>query len=535
VSAQTVTVYERARDAESAGHFDLAETLYLQARRMGDAGRVAWRVGRFTDAARHYLDGAMPVEAAACFHRAGDLARCLDTLLRTPKDGPSYRRACQLAIRVASERGSLDLNLDHFVARFLSSPPRDEHELEAFERAAKLYERFAMYESAADVLSRIVDAQPQHPDAARRLDRVLRASQPGAVDAATASQDLAFAAKPARRATQQNISLPELPDLPPPPSPGAPAPRASTAMRGGSPTLGAPAPVTPRFTASSGVHGIEINARDLAPEAILAGRYRIGRKLGEGGMATVYAAHDDELNEDVAVKVFHSDDPQLVARFKQEVALSRKLGHPHVIRLYDLGAQGRTRFLTMELLEGRSLDAHLDRPIDIATGVVLLLHACAGLGAAHAAGIVHRDIKPANFFLTKTGTLKLMDFGIAKRQSASEGLTAAGFIAGTPHYMAPEQVSNFARATAASDLYSIGCMAFEMFAGRVPFDHEELMPLLMMHLREPAPSLRACAPRVSASLDAVVASLLAKDPAERPASCEALSLALRGVLKELGR
>ncbi len=519
MSAYAVTPYERAREAESAGHYDLAEALYLQARRPGDAGRAAWRVGRFTDAARHYLEAAMHVEAAACFHRAHDAARCLDALLRTPKDGPSYRRASQLALRVASERDVLDLSLDHFVARFLSSAPRDEHELEAFDRAAKLYERHGMAESAADVLARIVDAFPQHPYAARRLERALRAVQPGALDAATASQDLAFVARPAKRSTQQGVALPDLPDLPPPPQP-APLPAAVA------PTAA---------TASSGGHPTEIDARALPPGAVIAGRYVIGRKLGEGGMASVYAARDNELDEDVAMKVFQSDDPQLIARFKQELALSRKLAHPHVIRLYDLGTQGRARFLTMELLEGHSLDAHLGKPVDVATGVVLLLHACAGLGAAHAAGIVHRDIKPANFFLTRAGALKLMDFGIAKRQSASEGLTAAGFIAGTPHYMAPEQVSNFARATASSDLYAIGCMAFEMFSGRVPFEHEELMPLLMLHMREPAPPLRSRAPHVPASLDAVVASLLAKDPAARPASCEALAQSLRGVLKELGR
>ncbi|MFO0645013.1 MAG: serine/threonine-protein kinase [Polyangiales bacterium] len=531
MSAQAVTPYERAREAESAGHYDLAEALYLQARRPGDAGRAAWRVGRFTDAARHYLEAAMHVEAAACFHRARDTARCLDALLHTPKDGPSYRRACQLALRVASERDVLDLSLDHFVARFLSSAPRDEHDLEAFERAAKLYERHGMSENAADVLARIVDARPQHPDAARRLERALRAAQPGALDAATASQDLAFVARPAKRATQHNVALPDLPDLPPPPPP--PPPRAPVAAPATPATpAAAPAAVTP---STSGVHAVELDARALPPGALLAGRYLIGRKLGEGGMASVYAAHDNELDEDVAIKVFQSDDPQLIARFKQEVALSRKLAHPHVIRLYDLGTQGRARFLTMELLEGRSLDAHLGGPVDVATGVVLLLHACAGLGAAHAAGIVHRDIKPANFFLTRAGALKLMDFGIAKRQSASEGLTAAGFIAGTPHYMAPEQVSNFARATASSDLYSIGCMAFEMFSGAVPFDHEELMPLLMLHLREPAPLLRSRAPHVPASLEAVVASLLAKDPAARPASCEALSQSLRAVLRELGR
>lgn len=537
MTAQALSFYERAREAEAAGQYDRAEALYLQARRPGDAARAAWRLGRFSDAARYYLDASMHYEAGACFHRANDVARCFDALLRVPKDSASYRRACQLAIRVASECDLIDLSLDHFVARFLSVTPRDEHELEAFDRAARLYERHGMAENAADVLARIVDANPQHPDAAKRLARVLRAAQPGALDASIASQDLAFVAQPAKRsATPVEVALPELPDLPPPPQ-SASAPRMPSTARAPThtPAVVAVVPTPATSRATSGVHATEIDARSLSSGTLLAGRYVIGRKLGEGGMASVYAAHDTELGEEVAVKVFQSDAPQLIARFKQEVALSRKLAHPHVIRLYDLGTQGNVRFLTMELLDGHSLDAHLGAPVDVATGVVLLLHACAGLGAAHAAGIVHRDIKPANFFLTRAGALKLMDFGIAKRQSASEGLTAAGFIAGTPQYMAPEQVSNFARATAASDLYSIGCMAFEMFSGGVPFDSEDLMPLLMMHLREPAPSLRSRAPHVPPSLDAIVASLLAKDPAERPASCEALSQSLRAVLRELGR
>ncbi len=515
MNPQTTGAYERARQAEADGRLDLAEALFLQCRRPGDAGRVAYRGGRFADAARHYLDAAMHFEAAACLYRAGDAARCLDALVRVPRDHAAYRRACQMAIRVACERDALDLTLDHFLSRYLAAPPRDEHDLEAFERIAKLYELRAMPESAAEVYARILEAHPAHPDAPRRLARALRAAQPAAVDATIASQDLAFTAPAPRRPTAPQVQLPDLPELPP-----MPARTVATSPR--------------RDESPSGVvAALPFDVRALAPGAMLAGRYRVERKLGEGGMATVYAAHDAELDETVAVKVFHSEDPQLVARFKQEVALSRKLAHPNVIRLYDLGAHGATRFLTMELLDGRDLDGQLGEGIDLAAGVRILLQACAGLGAAHAAGIVHRDIKPANFFVTRDGVVKLMDFGIARRQSAASRLTAAGFIAGTPQYMAPEQITNFANATASSDLYSLGCMAFEMFAGSMPFEHDDLMSLLMMHVREPAPLLRSRATGAPASLEALVASMLAKDPARRPASCEALAQSLRAVLREL--
>ena len=518
---------DRARQAESSGQFDVAYAAYERARMPAEAARIAARAGWFAEAAKSFGDAGLHYEAAACLCRLSRHDEALAAAVRVARDHATYRKAAQLAVRLAEARGALDLTLDHFLARYLAAAPRDEHDLDALDRAARLYERQGDHDTAHRVLQRVAAAQPTFRDVAerlQRLDRTIAVVPVMSVDHAREAVDFIARTGP-RRAGSPTPSaglpglpgLPDLPGLPPQPAPPPPARIAHDGSKAAPP------------------QDVACDALALPPGFVLAGRYTIERKIGEGGMAAVYRARDVELDELVALKAFQSDDPQLVARFRQEVTLSRQLAHPNVIRLHDLGAHGRVRFMTMELLEGRSLDACVGRPVDPRGAAGLLLHACAGLGAAHARGIVHRDIKPANFFLTKDNAVKLMDFGIAKLQSASHGVTTAGFIAGTPHYMAPEQISNFSKATALSDLYSIGVMAFELLTGRVPFDHEDLMALLMMHLREPAPSVRSLAPQVPPALDALVASLMEKDPAARPQSCEEVAQRLRAAARELPR
>jgi serine/threonine protein kinase len=161
-------------------------------------------------------------------------------------------------------------------------------------------------------------------------------------------------------------------------------------------------------------------------------------------------------------------------------------------------------------------------PIEFRTALGYLLQACHGLQAAHDAGVVHRDVKPDNFFVTDDGVLKVMDFGIAK-QYATPGVTVAGSIAGTPLYMSPEQVGNFSAVTHLTDLYALGVCAYEMFTGQVPFFHEDLVPLLMMHVNnQPVPPQQRN-PHVPAELNAMILKLLAKDPKQRYQSCRYLA------------
>jgi serine/threonine-protein kinase len=161
----------------------------------------------------------------------------------------------------------------------------------------------------------------------------------------------------------------------------------------------------------------------------------------------------------------------------------------------------------------------------IGQAIEFLLQACAGLQAAHDRGIVHRDVKPENFFITEHGVLKVMDFGIAKRQT-TKGLTVAGMIAGTPEYISPEQINDFGSVSVGTDLYALGIIAYELLTGTVPFSSEELMTLLMAHLTEPPPPLRSRNPEIPERIEAIVLKLLEKKPADRYASCNDLARTL---------
>jgi serine/threonine-protein kinase len=275
---------------------------------------------------------------------------------------------------------------------------------------------------------------------------------------------------------------------------------------------------------------------DAPLEAILsegntvAQRYRLEKKIGQGGMAAVFKAYDLELAEVIAIKFFTQiiTDEQMLLRFKQELTLSRQLSHPNIVRLYDIGSHRGMRFITMELLQGSDLRGRLARPFNMVEAIDWLLQACAGLQAAHDRGVVHRDIKPENFFVTHENILKVMDFGIAKRTTAA-ALTQAGMMAGTPEYMSPEQVTNFANVTHSTDLYALGVVAYEMFAGSVPFTHQELLPLLMKHVNEAPEPPRRRNPRCPPDVEAIILKLLAKAPGDRFKTCNELAQALSTV------
>ena len=268
----------------------------------------------------------------------------------------------------------------------------------------------------------------------------------------------------------------------------------------------------------------------FVPGALVADRYRLEEQIGQGGMARVFRATDLELEEQVALKVFTFAEATdlAVQRFKRELKLSRQLTHPNIIRLHDIGLHEGHRYLSMELLQGESLKSRLLKPLGFVEALRILEQACAGLQAAHDMGVIHRDVKPDNFFLTREGVVKVMDFGIAKQQAAP-GVTVVGSIAGTPAYMSPEQVSNFSSVGPATDLYALGIMAYEIFTGAVPFIHEDLVPLLLLHVNQKPVSPREKNPGVPEELERVILRLLEKSPANRYASARALLEELRAI------
>ncbi len=272
-----------------------------------------------------------------------------------------------------------------------------------------------------------------------------------------------------------------------------------------------------------------------------AGRYLLEALIGEGGSASVYRAMDLELNELVAIKLFApataTEAETMVARFKLELSLSRSIAHPNIIRLFDLGSQGQWRYLTMELLEGKDLATILEErraPMPIAEGLRYLEQVCAGLQVAHDRGVVHRDIKPQNLFVTTSGEVKVMDFGIARKMNAP-GVTVVGTIAGTPEYMSPEQINGFSDVNYATDLYALGVTAYQIFTHQLPFTHPELTRLLIAHATETPPPPSGRNPAIPPDLELVMMRLLEKKPEDRPSSAAELGMSLKSIRSSLPR
>jgi serine/threonine-protein kinase len=229
----------------------------------------------------------------------------------------------------------------------------------------------------------------------------------------------------------------------------------------------------------------------------------------------------------VALKLFtQPTNEEAIERFKQEIKLARQLIHDNIIRVYDLGTALGARFLTMELLVGEDLHAKMTRGISLREGCNLLAQACDGLDVAHRIGVVHRDIKPENLFVTKSGVVKVMDFGIAK-QMRQPGLTMAGMVVGTPEYMAPEQAHGHMAVTPAADLYSIGIILYALATGQLPFRHDELVPLLLMHVGEAPRPPRQLNPGCPVEVEQLILELLSKQADQRPPSAAAVAARLR--------
>jgi serine/threonine-protein kinase len=248
---------------------------------------------------------------------------------------------------------------------------------------------------------------------------------------------------------------------------------------------------------------------------VLSARYEVLRPLGAGGMGRVYKAHDRVLDEDVAIKVLRPEftrDPEMTRRFRSEIKLARKVSHRNVCRIHEYGEDGRLCFFSMEHIEGVNLKDYLAAHTlsrDDAYDVVLQI--AQGLRAVHEHGIIHRDFKASNIMVDGHGIVKLMDFGIAKEATAdTTGITGSSVI-GTPEYMSPEQGSG-GKVDFRSDVYSLGCFVYEIFAGQPPFRGDTPLATLYKHQQEPPP---LDAERLSIPLVEVLHRALAKDPAAR--------------------
>ena len=261
---------------------------------------------------------------------------------------------------------------------------------------------------------------------------------------------------------------------------------------------------------------------EVAENTLVDSRYRILRRLGSGGMADVYCAEDTHLGREVALKVLHrrfAQDEEFVERFRREASAAAGLQHPNVVGVFDRGRHDGTYYIAMEYLPGRTLKdiVATEAPLDQARVVDLGRQILEAAGFAHRHGVIHRDFKPHNVIVDDAGQAKVTDFGIA-RAGASE-MTETGSIMGTAQYLSPEQAQGHA-VTAASDLYSIGVMFYEMLAGRLPFEGESAVAVALKHLSEPPTPISHLRPDVHPALESVVMAALAKDPAQRWQSAE---------------
>ncbi|AKV04164.1 Serine/threonine protein kinase [Labilithrix luteola] len=229
--------------------------------------------------------------------------------------------------------------------------------------------------------------------------------------------------------------------------------------------------------------------------ALVANRYELLGMLGGGAMGTVYRARDRELDEIVALKVLRRElaaTEGMLERFRREVKLARRVTHRNVARTFDIGEHGGDRFLTMELVRGEGLASLLTRRgrLPLAEVVSISRDVCAGLSAAHAAGVLHRDLKPDNVVLAEDGRAVITDFGIARAASEGELGRTVGGIVGTPAYMAPEQVEGAPNLDARADLYALGAMIFELLTGSLPWTGETVIAVAAARLLQPPPDPR---------------------------------------------
>jgi serine/threonine-protein kinase len=267
-------------------------------------------------------------------------------------------------------------------------------------------------------------------------------------------------------------------------------------------------------------------------DRVIAGRYRLITPQGEGGMATVWRAMDEQLGREVAVKILRPQfgaDPGFAARFRNEARAAGALSHPNVVQVYDFGTDvdSGDQYIVMQLVDGEDLASVLRErgPLDVEEAVAVGASVADALGAAHQHGLIHRDVKPGNILLTPGGRTLVTDFGIS-RAVAEASMTVTGTTIGSVHYFSPEQAAG-EEVGPASDIYALGIVVYEMLSGRRPFEGDSAAGVALKRLNEPPPPLSTPERPIPPPLDAVVMRALARDPAQRYPDADAFSYALR--------
>ena len=261
------------------------------------------------------------------------------------------------------------------------------------------------------------------------------------------------------------------------------------------------------------------------------GHYEVVSELGRGGMGVVYKAWEPSLNRHVAIKVLGEHllgDEALIERFTREAKAMAAINHPNVIQVYFIGMEGKQPYFAMEFIEGVSLDEMLrgNKALAVGHAKEILRQACQGLAVAHATGLVHRDIKPANLMVCSDGTIKVVDFGIAQTREYGDKLTNTGEFVGTPGYLSPE-VCTGKDVDARSDIFALGIVFYEMLAGKVPFENDSPLGLMLEVVQSEIPDIREVNRKVDRKTSYILQKMIAKNPEERFQDCNE-------IVKQLG-
>ena len=280
-------------------------------------------------------------------------------------------------------------------------------------------------------------------------------------------------------------------------------------------------------------------ATQVQPGMCIENRYRIVRKIAQGGMATVYQAQDERLDRPVAIKIMHTQlaqgvhRQQFIARFRREATSAAAIANPHIVQVYDTGEYDGLDYLVMEYVHGVNLryEMNMQGTFSVRDTLRLLAETLDGLASAHQAGVVHRDIKPENILINDRGHVQITDFGLARAISQAT-LSSTGLLLGTAAYLAPELIENNL-ATPQGDLYSAGMMAWEMLAGRVPFTADNPVTLVFKHVHENTPSISTACPDINEKVAQFISKLTARDMNDRPDNAIEALTQLRNLSKQL--
>ena len=265
--------------------------------------------------------------------------------------------------------------------------------------------------------------------------------------------------------------------------------------------------------------------------SVLKEKYKVSRKLGEGGMGVIYLATQLDLDRPVAIKLLDAagfSENEVVGRFSDEAKVCSRLNHKNIVQIYDYDVECSTPYMVLEYVQGETLKSIIEGGKNLSVSEILnwCAQICDGIGHAHSLGVTHRDLKPDNIIIDPTGQPRILDFGLAKMTGTTSVKTKTGIVVGTPLYMSPEQASG-KQVQAPSDMYSFGVILFEMLAGTPPFDGETDMDIVLKHIKSPAPYLSDFLPGVEKNLEKVCLKLLEKSPSSRTLSAEKTARYLR--------